>query len=176
MSTLDSQSLTNTAKSNWTHTRSSFTNHISPAIPDKLYNTAPMARLFSDCTSAILFVLLGLAASIMLATSAPTVQRVHVRQATSTKVYLNSGVRLTVSYCNHVFCSSKPMCVRLDGMVSAVCTPWRHILKCNTSHYVVILPTKIIISNLVVILLRLSTQFRLGKIIFCQCFMCTKGY
>ena len=62
-----------------------------------------MARLFSDCTSAILFVLLGLAACITLATSAPTVQRVHVRQATSTAVYLNSGVHLSVSHCSHVF-------------------------------------------------------------------------
>ena len=50
----------------------------------------------------------------MLATSAPTVQRVHIRQATSTAVYLNSGVRLSVSYCSHVFfCSSKPMSVLL---------------------------------------------------------------
>ena len=76
-----------------------------------------MARLFSDCTSAILFVLLGLAACIMLATSAPTVQRVHVRQATSTAVYLNSGVRLSVSYCNHVFLfkSAKVCMVRWYG-------------------------------------------------------------
>ena len=57
-----------------------------------------MARLFSDCTSAILFVLLGLAACIMLATSACTVQGVQVREATTTEVYLNSGVRLSVSY------------------------------------------------------------------------------
>ena len=62
-----------------------------------------MAKLFSDCTSAILFVLLGLAACITLATSAPTAQRVHVRQATSTAVYLNSGVRFIVSHCSHVF-------------------------------------------------------------------------
>ena len=33
----------------------------------------------------------------MLATSAPTGQRVHVREATSAAVYLNSGVRLSVS-------------------------------------------------------------------------------
>ena len=56
-----------------------------------------MARLFSDCTSAILFVLLGLAVCMMLATSAPTVQGVQVREATTTAVYLNSGVRLSVS-------------------------------------------------------------------------------
>ena len=62
-----------------------------------------MARVFSDCTSAILFVLLGLAVSIMLATSAPTAQRVHVRQATTSVIYLNSGVRLSVSYCSHIF-------------------------------------------------------------------------
>ena len=57
-----------------------------------------MARCFSDCTSALLFVLLGLAACIMLATSACTVQGVQVREATTTEVYLNSGVRLSVSY------------------------------------------------------------------------------
>ena len=58
-----------------------------------------MARLLSDCTSAIFFVLLGLAACIMLATSAPSVQRVHVREATTIAIYLDSGVRLSVSYC-----------------------------------------------------------------------------
>ena len=58
-----------------------------------------MARLLSDYTSALHFVLLGLAACIMLATSAPTVQRIHVREATAIASYLDSGVRLSVSYC-----------------------------------------------------------------------------
>ena len=57
-----------------------------------------MARCFSDCTSALLFVLLGLAARTMLAASVHTVQGVQVREATTTEVYLNSGVRLSVSY------------------------------------------------------------------------------
>ena len=64
-----------------------------------------MAKLFSDCTSAILFVLLGLAASIMLATSTPTAQRVYVRQATTSVNYLNRGVIDSVSYCRPYFCS-----------------------------------------------------------------------
>ena len=42
--------------------------------------------------SAVLFVLLGLAASIMLATSAPTAQRMHVHRATTSEIQLNSGV------------------------------------------------------------------------------------
>ena len=89
-----------------------------------------MARLFSD-SSATFFVLLGLAACIMLATSAPTVQRVHVREATTIAIYLDSGVRLSVSYCKHVFFLFK-VSVLLDGMVSAVCrllyesSSWRH--------------------------------------------------
>ena len=58
-----------------------------------------MARLLNDCTPALLFVLLGLAAYIMPATSAPSVQRVHVREATAIASYLDSGVRLSVSYC-----------------------------------------------------------------------------
>ena len=45
-----------------------------------------MAKLLSDCTPAIFFVLLGLAACIVLGKSAPSVQRVHVRQATSAAV------------------------------------------------------------------------------------------
>ena len=65
-----------------------------------------MAKIFSDCTPAIFFVLLGLAACIMLATSAPTVQRVHVRQATTTASYLDSGVRYSVSYWRQYLCSS----------------------------------------------------------------------
>ena len=70
-----------------------------------------MARLFNDCASAILFVLLGLAACIMLAASAPTAQRVHVRQATTSVIYLNSGVRLSVSYCSHVFLVQGSQCL-----------------------------------------------------------------
>ena len=57
-----------------------------------------MAKLFSYYTSAILFMLLGLAACITLATSAPTAQRVHVRQTTTSVIHLNSGVRYTVCY------------------------------------------------------------------------------
>ena len=64
-----------------------------------------MARLFSDCTSAILFMLLGLAACITLAISAPTAHRVHVRQATSDVNKLNEGVRYSVSDCRPRFCS-----------------------------------------------------------------------
>ena len=60
-----------------------------------------MARLLSDCTSAIFFLLLGLAACIMLATSAPTLQRIHLRETTTIAIYLDSGVRLSVSYCRH---------------------------------------------------------------------------
>ena len=105
MSTLGSQSLTNTTKSNWTHSRSSFTNYLSPVTLEKFYITAAMARLFSDCTSAILLMLLGLAACITLATSAPTAHRVHVRQATSDVNKLNEGVRYSVSDCRPCFCS-----------------------------------------------------------------------
>ena len=54
-----------------------------------------MARLLSDCTSAILFVLLGLAASIMLVTSAPTAQSVQETSARN----LNGGLDYSVSYC-----------------------------------------------------------------------------
>ena len=105
MSTLDSQSLTNTTKSNWSHSRSSFTNYLSPVTLEKFYNTAAMARLFSDCTSAILFMLLGLAACITLATSAPTAHRVHVRQATSDVNKLSEVVHYSVSDCRPCFCS-----------------------------------------------------------------------
>ena len=64
-----------------------------------------MAKIFSDCTPALLFVLLGLAACIVLATSALSVQRVHVREAASAAIYLESGVRLSVSYCRLCLCS-----------------------------------------------------------------------
>ena len=104
MSTLVSLSLTNITKNNWTHTRSCFTNHSFSTTFNKLYNTAAMARLFSHCTSAILFVLLGLAASIMLATSTPTAQRVYVRQATTSVNHLNRGVIDSVSYCRPCLC------------------------------------------------------------------------
>ena len=57
-----------------------------------------MAKLFSYYTSAILFMLLGLAACITLATSTPTAQRVHVRQATTSVIHLNSGVHYRVCY------------------------------------------------------------------------------
>ena len=57
-----------------------------------------MAKLFSYYTSAILFMLLGLAACITLATSAPTAQRVHVHQATTSVIHLNSGMRDRVCY------------------------------------------------------------------------------
>ena len=73
-----------------------------------------MARCISDCTSVIFFVLVGLAACVMLATSAPTAQRVHVRQATTSVVHLNSGVRYSVSNCRPRFCSSYPKSVLLD--------------------------------------------------------------
>ena len=95
---LDSQSLTNTTKSNWTHSRNSFTHRFSPATHDKFYHTTAMARLFSYYTSDILFLLLCLAACI-LATSAPTAQVVHVCQATTSVIQLNSGVCYTDSYC-----------------------------------------------------------------------------
>ena len=49
--------------------------------------------------------LLGLAACITLATSAPTAHRVHVRQATSDVNKLNEGVRYSVSDCRPGFCS-----------------------------------------------------------------------
>ena len=72
------------------------TDHLTFSLLGKFCNTAVMARLYGACIS---IVLLGLAACIMLARSAPTVQRVHVHQATSAAVHLNSGVRLSVSYC-----------------------------------------------------------------------------
>ena len=84
---------------------SSFTKHPSPATLDKLYNTAAMSRLFSNCTSAIMFVLLGLAACITLATTAPTAQSVQVRQATASVIHLNNGVCYSVSYCRPCLCS-----------------------------------------------------------------------
>ena len=56
-----------------------------------------MAKLFSGCTPAIFFVLLALAACIM-PTSAPTLQTVYVRQATSTVFHLNSGLHYSVSF------------------------------------------------------------------------------
>ena len=79
-----------------------------------------MAKIFSDCTSTVFFVLLGLAACIMLATSAPSVQRVHVRQATSAAIYLAGGVLYSVSYCGLCFCSKYLKFVMLDYMVSPV--------------------------------------------------------
>ena len=105
MSSLDSQSLTK-PRDNWTHTSKHFYKpFITTAAPNKFCNTATMARDFSDYTSIIFFVLLGLAACIMLATSAPSVQRVHVRQATSDAVHLNSGVHYSISDCRLCFCS-----------------------------------------------------------------------
>ena len=77
-----------------------------------------MARLFSDRTSAILFMLLGLAACITLATSAPTAHRVHVCQATSNVNKLNEGVRYSVSYCRSCFCSK----LRAEPILSMVNT------------------------------------------------------
>ena len=56
-----------------------------------------MAKLFSGCTPVIFFVLLALAAYIM-PTSAPTLQTVYVRQATSTAFHLNSGLHYSVSF------------------------------------------------------------------------------
>ena len=82
----------------WLKQANSSSSQLSFAILGKLCNTAAMARRFSDCNSGILFELLGLAAYVMLATSAPTVQGVQVREATTTAVYLNSRVRLSVSY------------------------------------------------------------------------------
>ena len=61
-----------------------------------------MARVFCHCTSAILFVHLGLAASIMLATSTPTAQRVYVRQATTSVNHLNRGMIDSVSFADHI--------------------------------------------------------------------------
>ena len=75
------------------------TDHLMFTLLRKFCNTAVMARLYGACVSTIFFVLLGLAACIMMATSAPNVQTMHVRQATSAAVHLNSGVRLSVSYC-----------------------------------------------------------------------------
>ena len=74
-----------------------FTNHSLPSIPNKFCNTTAMAKHFSDSTSAMLFVLLVLAACIM-PTSSPTLQTVYVHQATSTAFDLNSGLRLSVSF------------------------------------------------------------------------------
>ena len=42
----------------------------------------------------------------MLATSVPIVQRIHVHEATTTAIYLESGVHLSVSYCRLCLCSS----------------------------------------------------------------------
>ena len=84
----------------WLKQANSSSSQLSFAILGKLCNTAAMARRFSDCI--ILFVLLGLAAWIMLATSAPTAQSVRVRQATTSVIDLNSGVRYSVSYCRSV--------------------------------------------------------------------------
>ena len=57
-----------------------------------------MAKLLSYYTSTILFMLLGLAACITLATTAPTAQRVHVCQATTSVIHLSSEVRYEVCY------------------------------------------------------------------------------
>ena len=63
----------------------------------------------------------------MLATSAPTEKRVHVRQATSTAVYLNSGVRLSVSYCSHVFFLFKVADVCTVRWYKYKCKLWLHV-------------------------------------------------
>ena len=128
MSTLDSQSLTYTTKSNWTHSRSSFTNYLSPVTLENFYNTAAMARLFSDSTSAILFMLLGLAACITLATSAPTAHKVHVRQATSNVNKLNEGVRYSVSYCRPCICT-KLLAILIDVLHKSSPEPFKMIVS-----------------------------------------------
>ena len=58
----------------------------------------------------------------MLATSAPTVQRVHVRQATTSAIHLNSGVRYSVSYCTPFF-GSRQLAEMILPMVNILSTP-----------------------------------------------------
>ena len=86
-----------------------------------------MARLFSDSTSAILFMLLGLAACITLATSAPTAHRVHVRQATSDVNKLNEGVRYSVSYCRPCICT-KLVAILIDVLHKRSPEPFQMIV------------------------------------------------
>ena len=87
-----------------------------------------MARLFSDCTSAILFMLLGLAACITLATSAPTAHMVHVRQATSNVNKLNEGVRYSVSYCRPCICT-KLLAILIDVLHKSSPEPFKMIVS-----------------------------------------------
>ena len=80
-----------------------------------------MARCISDCTSVIFFVLVGLAACVMLAKTAPTAQRVHVRRATTSAVLLNNGVRYSVSYCRPFFFFKLPkVCI----------VRWKWLVQC----------------------------------------------
>ena len=86
-----------------------------------------MASLFSDSTSAILFMLLGLAACITLATSAPTAHRVHVRQATSNVNKLNEGVRYSVSYYRPCICT-KLVAILIDVLHKRSPEPFQMIV------------------------------------------------
>ena len=101
---------------------------LSPVTLENFYNTTAMARLFSDSTSAILFMLLGLAACITLATSALTAHRLHVRQATSDVNKLNEGVRYSVSYCRPCICT-KLLAILIDVLHKSSPEPFKMIVS-----------------------------------------------
>ena len=85
--------------------------------------------------------LLGLAACITLAISAPTAHRVHVRQATSDVNKLNEGVRYSVSDCRPCFCS-KLLAEPILPMVNAeniIFPPWNMPGNCMLLYSFVVL-------------------------------------